>query len=197
VVFVTTIESADDIGAATYGGVAMEVYGPVLKATGETSGVHIFILGTGIPSGAQTVSVVNTGSTSRAGVAISVTASADTLFDFDEELQSDSLDDPTGSINLESIGVPAFVLIGFVSGVGAVGNIGPLTDWTARNESDLGVQCSGVYTYDIIDAISVTYGYTSSAADDVNLQALAVRERPTRRVKPISLNQAVSRASLH
>ena len=79
-VFITWNSSGGSIGGVTYGGVAMTALSPAVTHTesGSTHKAIAFFLGTGIPTGSQTVLVNSTYSGTKVAVAITVTASQDT-----------------------------------------------------------------------------------------------------------------------
>jgi hypothetical protein len=62
--------SADRISGVTYGGVSMTevALSPVIKTTGEQAVVDVFFLGSGIPTGAQTVSITVSATTATCRV---------------------------------------------------------------------------------------------------------------------------------
>lgn len=177
IVLISQGVSSDAVAGVTYGGVAMtEISGsPNLKATAETGGVHGFFLGSGIPTGAQTVSVDNGGVTATKLVhAITITASDDTeIVDSDATINSDSVANP--SVTLSLSGRTSFCVLELFTGQGSPSGFAPLTSWTSRDETDVGLFCLGCYTYDTIGSSDVTAGWTQTAEDAVMI-AVAVSE---------------------
>jgi len=164
----------------TYGGVTMtEVSGsPQLDAgTTENCAIYCYFLGASIPTGAQTVLVTVTTAVARAALAISLTAGADTeVVSTDASINTDASATPTISATLALSGRTCFVSEGFFSGVSAITNETPFTNWTSQQEFDFGSQVCGFYTYDIISTADVTIGWTTNASDDANCIAIAVSE---------------------
>ncbi len=178
IVFVVqNVGTADEVTGVTYGGVTMtEVTGsPNLHTTGEPGGVHAFFLGSSIPTGDQTISVsVNGTGSSKAGIAISVTAAANTeINDVDATINSDAQADP--SVTLQLNGISSFCCIGFHSGQNAPTAITPLTNWTTIAEVDFGSQTSGFYRYNTIGTADVTAGWTQTSEDAAAI-AIAIDE---------------------
>lgn len=168
--------AAIGITGITYGGVAMAetANSPASNLTGELGASHCFFLGSGIPTGAQTVAIdVPLGTEVSVAGCITLTAGNDTSVVTTGKFESNNQMNP--SLTLSLGGVSSFCALGAWSGQGAVGNITPLTGWTDRFENDFGNQVGVVYTYDTIGTADVTAGYTAGG-DDVALHALAVRE---------------------
>jgi hypothetical protein len=90
--------SNDEIGGATYGGVAMTRVRFAADTTGETSGSYAYVLTSGVPAGAQTVAVAAPIITaSKRAYCYTVTAGADTQVEA-SALQSNDATNP--SVNL-------------------------------------------------------------------------------------------------
>jgi hypothetical protein len=177
IVFVVQNAGTDEVTGVTYGGAAMtEVTGsPLLKATGEAGAVYGYHLGGGIPTGAQTVVVsVNGTGTTKAAVAITVTACGDTVVqDTDVTISSDAAADPSATLALG--GNVCFCAEAFFSGQASVTGITPPAGWTSRYEFDFTSQTAGFYTYDTIGAANVTMGWTQTS-DDAMAIGIALTE---------------------
>ncbi len=172
---VEDVSNSDGVTGVTYGGETMdEVTGSpnVLVANAKSS--HCFFLGTGIPTGAQTVVVsVDDTNPKRAG-AISLTADADVeIIDTDATINGSAEENPSGTLSLG--GRTCFASIAFVSGQSVPTNITPLTNWTDRLEHDFGSNTAGWYTLDTIGSSDVTAGWTQTSAHAVAI-SLAVSE---------------------
>lgn len=173
----TSTGGVSDVTAVTYGGVAMTQMSvsPVNKTTGESGNVTGWFLGSGIPTGAQSVSVTG-GANTRRGWSTTLTADSNTeLVDVDGTINSDSQSNP--SVTLSLGGRTCFCSIALRSGVdGGVGNVTPLTGWNSRDELSVsGTSVLAFYTYDTIGSADVTAGWTQ-AADDAQAIAIAVSE---------------------
>jgi hypothetical protein len=161
--------------SCNYGGVDMGApIAEAIKTTGEVGSVVFYFLGSGIPTGAQTVTFDKLASAVTFGGAISLTGAANTeVVDSDATINSDSATNP--SVTLSLAGRTSFAGIGFFSGQGADTGITPLSSWTSRAEHDYGAAVAAVYSYDTIGAADVTAGWTQ-AADDAIAVAVAVSE---------------------
>jgi len=175
IVFVLN-NTGNDVTAVTYGGqsLAQVALSPSIKSTGEVSTVYCWFLGTGIPTGNQTVSVTHGGSgIYRDAMCVTVTAASDTAVQDTTIISSDSAENPSGTLSLG--GLSCFCAEAFGTGQGGVDLFDALENWTVRVEVDQGVKSYGVYTYNIIGTDDVTFGWTQSA-DDANCLGIAVKE---------------------
>lgn len=160
----------------TYGGVAMSAVsgGTAVDTVGEPGNCQVWFLGSGIPTGTQTVSVTVTGLQNNYAVAISLTADTNTettgvvLLQENQTLAEQSVND--GSIGTNSIR-----LAGLHSGLPAVPS--PGANSTAVHDI--------VYAAGFIQAVvrettpgqgSRSVGFTSATGDDVAAVHLAIRE---------------------
>lgn len=167
----------DEVSSVTYGGTSMtEVSGsPNLHATGETGVVYAYFLGSGIPSGAQTVDVNVSGAASKRAVAYTLTANADTeIVDSDGTITSNSQSNPSATLSLSSR--TSWGGIAFHSGQNAVSGTTPLGSWTGDLEHDFGPQVAGWYRFNTIGTSDVTAGWTQTAEDAVMI-GVAVSEK--------------------
>lgn len=140
-VFVTRNSNvADDVVGVTYGGVAMTEV-PLSPISDDQAGgsndsiVHGFFLGSGIPTGAQTVSI----DMSASGVAhwaacVSVTADGDTAIE-DTSVSNDPTDPSTCTLTTS---VTTFCMGCIDSAAAAAGNTNPSAGMTERYEADTG-----------------------------------------------------------
>lgn len=167
----------DEIVGVNYGSAAMiEISGsPLINLGSEVGLVYCFFLGSGIPTGAQTVTVdVNAGATKAAGC-ITITAASDTeLQDVDISMNSESILVPSVTLGLG--GKNCFCAIGFFSGRNDVGDVTPFENWTSRYEADFVSQLAGIYTYNIIGTSDVAAGWTQNLEDDAAMIAIAIKE---------------------
>lgn len=177
-VLVYSTQGADMVTGVTYGGVAMtEISGsPNVKAASESMSVYAYFLGSGIPTGAQTVqvSVNGDGFSAYRASAFTVTANGNTeVVDSDGTINSDSVANP--SVTLSLTGRTCWCAIGFMSGQGAVTGVTELSNWTATNENDFGALVGGAYRYNTVSTADVTAGWTQTA-DDAAAVAVAIAE---------------------
>lgn len=161
--------------SCTYGGVAMTA-GAVIDGSGasEPARIYPFFLGASVPTGAQTVAVDASGSQSKRAVAYTVTAAADTEVDAENSTVSSSLDDPSVNLTTDSTSV---TFSGLWSGLGNAANVTA----DANHTKDLGQSLTAAtanseHRSGTVSAGTVAVGWVTSAADDVVLYAVAVKE---------------------
>ena len=165
------------VSGVTYGGVAMAetANSPASNTTGELGGSHCFFLGSGLPTGAQTVAVdMLLGTEVNIVGCITVTAANDTSVVTTAKVESNNTTTTTATLSLG--GVSSFCATGFWTGLNAVTSFAPLTSWTGSTETDFGAQCGGIYTYDIIGTTDVSGGYSNTGGDDCAMHTIAIRE---------------------
>jgi hypothetical protein len=179
-VFVSQITgSTDEVTSVTYGGVAMsEISGSPLLHVNPTHGdeagaVYAYFLGSGIPTGAQTVQVnVNGTASTKAAVAYSLTSSFDTVVQNTTTLNTVAAN-PSATLALS--GLTCWVALTGFSGQNAISGTTPLTNWTSVNETDAGNQVFLTYRYNNVSTADVTVGWTQTS-EDVAMIAVAIRD---------------------
>jgi len=161
--------STNQVSSVTYGGVTMtDVPGsPNLKINALAAAVHCFFLGSGIPTGPQTVVVTCTTSITRIVSCVTVTSGDNILTTIvnstNVAIKSDAVANPSSTLTLG--GLTCFVLEGFLSGHTATTSMTPFAGWT-----DLGVPPSlggtaAIYKYDTVGSSDVTIGWTQTTED--------------------------------
>lgn len=168
--------AADVVTGVTYGGVAMtEVANSPLVASGAEGGTcYGYILGSSVPTGAQTVAVSVTTGTPRT-IVQTVTAAANTEIITTNTINETGVTgDRTGTLSLG--GRTGVVLEVVWSSTGAVTGANPLTGWTAAVETDEGAETNYRYTYDTVGSSDVTFGATHTTTDDIAVLAMAIGE---------------------
>lgn len=156
-------DNLDRVSGVTYGGIAVPEIdvSPLIPASANST-IHCFFLGSGIPTGAKTVSVSKTGAFGMQPVCISLTANRDTQIEDQKTILSGAATDPSVTLNLHS--AKSFCAEAFNSNHGDVTDISPFTNWTARDESDIGLEVGGFYTYNIVDLVDVVAGWIQTEA---------------------------------
>lgn len=180
------------VSSVTYGGVGMTLVALNEHTTSEPGTIHTYFLGSNIPTGAQTVSVtVSDTTTSKRAVAISVTASTDTVVTaVNQSINSDSLSNPSTSLGV--LARSSFVSLALHSGQAAASGVTQLSGWTNRLETDFGNQVAGWYSYNTIGTSAVTCGWTQTAEDAV-MTAIAITEAPVLSESvPVGFTESVS-----
>lgn len=176
-VLVVQADNTDDVTTVTYGGTGMtQVTGsPLVFGGGEKGTVHAFLLASGVPAGAQTVTVTAGGSSkAKAGVVITLTGGSGTVAEQDVDVSIAATAQTNPSVTLGLAGNASFAAIAFMSGQDAVTGITPLANWTSILEHDFGSQSAGFYRYDIVGASDVTAGWTQASSDGTMI-AIAVK----------------------
>jgi len=169
--------SDDTITGVTHAGAALTEIGssPFISTGDEGATIYWYFKGSSITGGTQDVIVATATSRRRQTIVMSFTAAADMEFNTESTpIDSNSLDDPSGSIALGS--VTSYVIQGFMTGLSAVTNVDVITGWSVVTEGDFGSQCGCFYDYDTIASSDVTTGYTSTSADNVYLVAISLNE---------------------
>jgi len=184
VVITQPLSSADEVSGVTYGGVALSRQKFQQRTVTEQMAVYIYFLGSGIPTGTQTVAVTLTTQTAAAkhGMAFTMTAAAG---------NNTAVDAVSGDGNLGIVANPSITVThtgtlagwagycGHTYGANSVVTTGLQTGETYRAGHDPGAAVAMVYTRHAgADAASSTYGYTTLASDDQNLAAIVVKEVP-------------------
>lgn len=185
------ISTAHQIDSITYGGDAMtEVeLSPLVKLNNESASVHAYFLGTSIPTGAQTVSVTVNDITFKRCSSWTVTAGDDTSVNTVDTLTSDSLDDPSSTL-VTSDGVETFVTTALMTGFDAVGSVSPIAGYTVTLNSDQGTMVFNLARKSTNPTGgNVTYGWTSTSAEDVIMMGVAIREGTGGGQAPRSMHQ--------
>lgn len=171
----TRSTSLDEITAVTYGGVAMTLVDHAEDTAGEQCRTAVYFLGTGIPTGAQTVSVTVSGSNDKWAACETFTAPFDTQvgdFGIAEESQADP------SVALSTTG-PSFGVAVLTSGSNAPGDNVPNAGYTESNNHDFALLTASMIHADAQDADGTfTIGWTS-LTDDVAMVALAIEQATT------------------
>lgn len=163
-------------GAVTYGGVAMTrvpTDGFAADTAGETGAAYCYFLGSGIPTGTQTVSIDhNAGPGSKWTVIISCTAGGDTEIVVSAK---DEGDQANPSAALDTVAVEALRYAIIFSGHDGIANVTPLTGMTAVHDVDYGTQVSRVDRETTASTGSFTIGWTATS-EDVAAIYIAVQE---------------------
>ncbi len=173
VYIVQNTSAADRIDSVTYGSLTLTRVARACDTVTEPACVYAYVGTSSIPTGAQTVSVNETGGGGKHAVAYTFTAGADTeVVAFDNSIVANAVNP---SVTVPLSGRTAHVSLGLFSGLAAVTGITPLSGWTSRDEEDFGAQLAGFYTYDTVASTDVTAGWTQ-ATDDAAMVAVALAE---------------------
>jgi len=179
--------AGDVISAVTYNGVSMTRVAYVKNdEAGEDGAVWAYFLGSSIPTGPQTVAcTVDSGTSVKHGVAVSVTAGADTQLAGMGDgtgyctVNSESVDDPSCTISSISAASYAFGCMWHEDGGPA--NITAGTGFTMRHQDDFGAQVSSVEsrTSELAsgdEVIAFNTNITLGGEDDVAMIGTAIEE---------------------
>jgi hypothetical protein len=165
--------SADLITSVTYGGVAMTRVNTAKDTVDEPGGSYCYFLGSGIPTGAQTVSIDHTATTTtKIAVCITITADSDTIVAASGIVEN-NVADP--SVALDSGADVAIRYACLWSGNTSPTNLAVFAAFTEMSNHDFGVNCGEIERETTPSSGSVTAGWTV-ASEDVGLVALAIKE---------------------
>lgn len=174
----------DYVTSVTYGGVAM-TRAAFCENTGDLTNYpsceYIYFLGSGIPTGAQTVTVSMSTGVWHTVDCFTYTAGNDT-----EVQNTGTLDtyhkNPTTTLSLS--GKSCAVVMGGHSGNHRTNYITALSGWTERYEYDYGDDTGFTYSYNTIAAADVTWGLTTTEAQPLAAAAIAITETPSDSFNP-------------
>lgn len=174
----------DDVTAVTYGGVAMArtTNGFIADTVGEPGSAYAYFLGAGIPTGAQTVAITNTGGLDKTAWCITVTANADTRVAADQKANGDVANP---SVTIPTVaGFAGFVGAVLFSGQNAPGSITAGTGYTLLTATrDFGNQSAVAERSDTRTGANVVANFTATAEDSA-LIGVAVEEIPSGSLLP-------------
>ena len=164
---------------ATYGlsSVAEVALSPAYSSAGdEDGGVAAYFLGTGIDTGAQTGAVTVTGTAAKIANVITLTAAADTEVEDTEAFTSASQDEPTMDL-VTGAGIETYCAGALFSALGTVGNVTAGADYTKHASNDFGTRTAHFQRL-TANKTGGTYAFnwTTTAADDVAMIAVAIKE---------------------
>jgi hypothetical protein len=198
-VFVMWDATSDQVTSVSYGGVGMtEITAAQAQDTAdEPRTVAVFFLGSGIPTGAQTVSVSRSGANTMYCVCVTVTAATDTEIYEPGIVKLEN----NGSLAEQSVtdGSPGTNSLRFAGGpLGHGGVVGPGANSTAVHSIDFGAHVAEVIRETTAGQGSRSVGAVTGTADDRAFTHFAIREIPP--VSPARLHrrgrgQAVSHAA--
>lgn len=165
------------ITGITYGGVAMSQIGLSKDLGGEPGRVWLWFLGSGIPTGAQTVSAdLSSGvATDILFVSISLTATGDTEVIDSEDANPAGTNIANPQATLSYAGRTSIAFSALHSGLPNVTDAALLTGMTAVASQDWGVAITRIDRQTTPGTSDFTIGYTS-ASDDVGMFAAAITQ---------------------
>lgn len=189
VLIVIAAAATDVVTGATYGGVAMARVRAHIDAAGEPGGAWAYFLGSGVPTGAQTVGVTRTGTNPMTCQSTTFTASNNTDVVASSGIAGDG---PNPQASLDSGTAEAIRLGAVYSGLAAPSNLTPITTGggvIGGNHIfvDHGNTCGRTDGWGLQSG-NVSVGWTA-ASDDAAYVVLAVREIPSPSDPPVSRNR--------
>lgn len=169
--------STDIITGVTYGGVALTrvaTNGFVADTAGEVGAVYAYFLGSGIPTGAQTVVVTTADINAKSAWCLSVTAANDTQIAGSGKASGDAAN-PTVTINTIA-GFAGFVAGVLFSGQNAPASITAGSGYTILTlKSDFGLTSGVAERADAKTGASIVVNFTATS-EDVAIIGVAVEE---------------------
>lgn len=166
--------ATDQVDSVTYGGVALTRVQLAVDATTEPMASYAYFVGSGIPTGAQTVAINETGGTTKLAFVITLTASADTAVEASGVAQ-DNQANPSVTL-ATGAGVNTYVSGLLMSGLGTVGGITAGANGTTRGSNDFGQQVCYLADRDTNGTGGNVVFDLVAATDDVALVATAIKE---------------------
>jgi hypothetical protein len=169
--------SADIVTGVTYGGQAMFRWRTAFDSQGEVGRVYIYVLETGVPAGAQTVSIDRTEATTTVhGVATTWTATTTSI----QVVDSDTLDGDGGnvadpSVLLNYLGRLCTSICIHYNGANAPSSLAELTGQSLVHDHDFGNFSSKVSRQTTPGTTDFTIGHTA-VANPFALAAVAISE---------------------
>jgi hypothetical protein len=164
-------------GDMDYGGVDVPLRVSASRVVGENMRSDIFFVGSGIPTGPQTVTVTfSNGVGANARVrCYTVTAAADTtIVDFDS--LSTLLDDPSITLDNPSA-LECYIVAALCSGEGATGDHAAGSAYTSDGAVDPGLATSrNMHITTPTTSTSIVVDFTTTNTEDVAMVAIAIAE---------------------
>lgn len=159
--------ATDQVTNVSYGSLTLtEVTDSPLVASGAEGGTcycYTSLPTDTIPTGAQTVTVTVAAGTPRSVCLTYTAADACEVIDTATINETGVTGDRTVTLTLG--GREAKALGAIWSAAGATTGVNPLTDWSARQETDEGSETNYCYTKDTLTSADITAGYTLTVVD--------------------------------
>lgn len=191
-IFVGTTEQGtitNDVVSATYGGVAMTKVSQVTVDGGEDGTSVAFYLGSGIPTGAQTVVVTLANSFPGGNIqtySISITAGAGKNTQLAGIGSATSTTSINPSVTITGIAGASYGFGVLYSGQGAVGGVTAGTGMTMRQQFDFGNDVGSAESGTAENASGdLTIGF-SQTSDEAALVGVAVEEADSSAIKTVN-----------
>jgi hypothetical protein len=162
------------VSGVTYGGQALTLITKQNRSGSsvETGCIYLYFLGSGVPAGAQTVSVTSTGTLIKSAGISTVTCATDTVVDSFNGGGSASLANPSLALTFSGTLESAAVYYALGNGASAVFTTVEAGS-THQFGQDHGADVAVWARKQVSNAASTTIGYTA-AADDVTHAGLVV-----------------------
>jgi len=170
--------ATDDVSAVTYGGVGLTRVRRDQRTVTEQGATYLYHLGSGVPTGAQTVAITS-GAVVKQAYCYTMTAAAgmDTAVDAANGADLGIIANPSVTVTHTGTlsGWAGYAIHAY--GAAAPVSTGLQTGETFRFGVDFGAFSGMTYSrHGGADAASSTYGYTTLASDDQLITALVVTE---------------------
>jgi hypothetical protein len=174
--FVCELTASQTITSVDYGSTEMTeiAASPIEKGADEVMHVAAYFLGSGVPTGTQTITFNGPAQVRHFSI-ITYSSDDDCTINATQTISNDALANPSATLSLG--GVTSVCSLGFTSGHNDTANTTPLTNWTTVGENAGGTSLGGTYYYDTIGSSDVTVGWTQTEEDAVML-AVAVSGGP-------------------
>lgn len=168
--------SNDQVDSVTYGGVSLTraTNGFAQDTAVEPCAAYGYFLGSGIPTGTQTVAINETGGSPKIAWAVTLTAASDTAIEDSGVTQGDQAN-PAVALSTGA-GVETWVGAVLATGIGFSANVDPGASYTLVEFHDFGANGAALERITTNNAGGgVTADFVASS-DDVAMVALAIKE---------------------
>lgn len=177
--------AADRISAVTYGGVPLArvpADGFAADSAGEVGAVYMYFLGTGVPTGAQTVQVtVGAGAEAKRAVVFTITAATDIELAASGSVEGDAAN-PSVTLATDA-SFAGFLANAIFSGHDSPASLtGAYTDNGGPNGRDFGTQCAAFQWSSAQTGANVPLGWTAAVEDVAMISAAFQEIRPAPRL---------------
>jgi hypothetical protein len=178
VALINYTSSTDQIAGVTYGGVALAKIKENVDTSGEQTNTQLWFLGTGIPTGAQTVSVDLTSATGDDFMMCCLTfTGAANCFVKDTDGISEDIQNP--QVTLQYGGKSCLSVCALGGGLSNVTDYTLVASMSAVHDNDSGNEIQRVDRQTTAGTSDFTIGYTAGSSDDVSFAALAISDQHT------------------
>lgn len=163
------------VTGATYGGVAMTLVGDVTDPTTETGRVYMFLLGSSVPTGAQTVTITHTGTAQTKWASVSTFTAAEDVVIAGSWNHANNIANPQAVMYTPGEALRTGIVW---SALNAPANLTPLSGITTTHTVDFTNESALAGYETTASSGQFTFGWTATA-DDLAISVVALAEEST------------------